>query len=245
MIVKLIADGGAMKPGPAVSQQLGPIGVNLGKVIEEVNKATSGFKGMKVPVVIDVDMKTKEFSITVSSPPVAELIKKELNLEKGSGRPGDTKVGNLAIEQVILVAKTKMPDMLAKDLKAATKLVVGSCVSLGILIENKEAKEFIIEIDNGKFDTEISEEKTEVSPEKKKKLEKAFTQVKTEQEAAAKAEEEAKAAAEAEKAEAAEAVEAAEGEKAAPTEEKKEGEAVEGKDEKKEEKPEEKKEGKK
>jgi len=77
MKVKLIVDGGSMQPGPAVAQQLGPMGINLGKVIADVNAATSGFKGTKVPVEIDVDPKTKTFTIKVSSPPVSELIKKQ------------------------------------------------------------------------------------------------------------------------------------------------------------------------
>jgi large subunit ribosomal protein L11 len=85
MIVKLIVEGGNMKPGPAVSQQLGPLGINLGKVIQDVNDSTAGFKGMKVPVKLDVNPKTKEFLIEVSSPPVSELIKKEINVKKGSG----------------------------------------------------------------------------------------------------------------------------------------------------------------
>jgi large subunit ribosomal protein L11 len=201
MKVKLIVDGGNMKPGPAVSQQLGPMGINLGKVIVDVNAATSGFKGMKVPVELDVDPKTKNYSIKVSSPPVSELIKKELNLEKASGQSGKVWVGNLAIEQIIKIAKTKMPGMLAKDIKSAVSLVVGSCVSLGVLIENKPAKELLAEIQEGKYDNEISKEKMEVSPEKKSSLDKHFKEVASQQEAAAKAEEEAKAAEEAKKAE--------------------------------------------
>lgn len=232
MKVKLIVDGGNMKPGPTVSQQLGPIGVNLGKIIEEVNKATTGFKGMKVPVEIDVDTKTKEFTISVSSPPVSELIKKELKLEKGSREAAKIKAGNLAIEQVISIAKIKLSNMLAKDLKAAVKLVLGSCVSLGALVESKEPKEVTEEVNSGKYDTEISEEKTQVDAQKRVELDKFFAEVSAKQEEAIKVEEEAKAAEEAAKAEAkAEAV-PAEGEK---VEEKKEGEEA-----KKEEKAEEK-----
>ena len=85
MKVKLIVEGGKMAPGPAVAQQLGPMGINLGKVIEDVNEATKGFAGTKVPVELDVDAKTKTYEIQVFSPPVSELIKKELKLEKGSG----------------------------------------------------------------------------------------------------------------------------------------------------------------
>ena len=200
MIVKLIVEGGSMKPGPAVAQQLGPLGINLGKVIQDVNQATSSFKGVKVPVEIHVDTKTKSFTIKVFSPPVAELIKKELGAEKGSGQPHDVKIGNLAIEQVIGIAQTKLPNMLARDLKAAVKLVVGSCVSLGVLIEDKNAKEIEKDIDSGLYDKEIKSEKTEVSEEKKERLAATFTQVKSQQEAKAKAAEAAKLAEEAAKA---------------------------------------------
>jgi large subunit ribosomal protein L11 len=201
MIVKLIVDGGSMKPGPTVAQQLGPMGINLGKVTEEVNKATVGFKGMKVPVVLDINPLTKDFEISVSSPPVSELIKKEIGVEKGSAEAGTVKVGNISIEQLISVAKTKMPDMLAKDLKAALKLAVGSCVSLGILIESKNAKELIADINSGKYDSEISSEKTEANEEKLKLLKESFAAVKGEQDVAAKAAEDAKLAEEAKKAE--------------------------------------------
>lgn len=209
MIVKLIVEGGAMKPGPTIAQQLGPTGVNLGKVIQDVNTATAGFKGVKVPVEIDVDTKLKSFTIKVFSPPVAELIKKELNAEKGSGQAAKVKVGNLAIEQVISIAKTKMPNMLAKDLKAAVKLVVGSCVSLGVLVEDKEAKETMADIESGVYDKEIKSEKIEVSLDKKARLARTFATVKAKQEAAKAAEEAAKAAEEAAKAAAATAAPAA------------------------------------
>ncbi len=199
MKVKLIVDGGSMKPGPAVSQQLGPMGVNLGKVISDVNEATKGFAGIKVPVELNVNPKTKSYEIQVFSPPVSELIKKELKLEKGSGAPNKIKVGNIPIEILISIAKTKMPDLLAKDLKSALKLIVGSCVSAGILIDSKEAKEIEIEISEGKYDSEISQEKTSPSPEKVKELESFFKKLQSEQEARKKAEEEAEKAAEAAK----------------------------------------------
>lgn len=226
MKVKLIVDGGAMKPGPAVSQQLGPMGINLGKVISDVNEATKGFKGMKVPVEIDVDPKTKSFTVQVFSPPVSELIKKDLGIEKGSGKAEEIKVGNIAFERLVDIAKTKMPDLLAKDLKAATKIVVGSCVSLGVLIDSKEAKQVEQDIDAGVYDKEIKEEKTEPSEEKKKELETFFAELKAEQERKQKAIEEAKAAEEAAKAEAAAAgEEAAPGEEAAKPEAKAEAKA--------------------
>ncbi|MEK6894143.1 MAG: 50S ribosomal protein L11 [Nanoarchaeota archaeon] len=198
-VIKLIVDGGAMKPGPTIAQQLGPKGINIGKVIEDINKATIGFKGVKVPVELDVNEKTKKYEIKVSSPPVAELLKKELGLEKGSGEAGKTKIANAGIENIISIAQTKLPNMLARDLKNAVKLVLGSCVSLGILVENKSPVEVIAEVNSGKYDSEIKNIKTDISPVKKAELHAYFTKVQAQQEAKKKAEAEAAAAAEAAK----------------------------------------------
>lgn len=195
--IKLIVEGGAMKPGPAVAQQLGPMGINLGKVIADVNTATAGFKGLKVPVELDVNPKTKAYAIEVLSPPMAELIKKELKLEAGSGEAGKTYVGNISLEQIVGIAKTKQPGLLARNLKNAVKLAVGSCVSLGILVDNKNGKEIMKEIEAGKYDKEIKNEVTEPSAEKKKQLEAFWKETVARQERTKKAAEEAKAAAEA------------------------------------------------
>ena len=151
-------------------------------------------KGLKVPVELDVNPTTKEFSIQVFSPPVSELLKKELGIEKGSGEQNKLQVANASIEQIISVAKKKLQNLLAKDLKAAVKLVVGTCVSLGILIENKPAVEIEKEIDNGKNDKEIQEEMTETSEEKKAELKEYFEKVKEEQEKIIKQEKAAKEA---------------------------------------------------
>jgi len=192
-----------MKPGPAIAQKLGPLGINIGKVIQEVNKATENFKGLKVPVELDVDAKTKNFSISVKSPPVSELIKKELGIEKSSGETKKLKAGNLTIEQIIKIAKTKQENMLARNFKSVVKSVVGSCVSLGILIESKEPKKVEEEIKEGKYDEEILQEKTEASKEKLQELKEYYDNLRKKQEEAIRKEEEAKAAEEAAKAAAA------------------------------------------
>ena len=218
MIIKLLIEGGDMKPGPAIAQKLGPIGINIGKVISDINIATGNFKGLKVPVELDVDAKSKTFKVEVFSPPVSELLKKELGVDKGAAAAKKLKAGNLAIEQIIKVAKTKHPNMLSKTLKSAVKAVAGSCVALGVLIENKEAKDIEKDIDSGKYDDEIKNEKIQVSQEKLKELKEFFTSVRKKQEEIIKKEEEAKAAEEATKAAAAPAAGTAPvaGEKAAP-----------------------------
>src|SRR3989344_3649125 len=192
MKVKLLIEGGNMTPGPAIAQQLGPMGINIGQVISKINQATAGFKGTKVPVELDIDAATKEFTINVSSPPVAELLKKELGLETASGDHKKVKVGNLAIEQIISIAKTKLPDNLENNLKAMVRSVVGTCVSLGVLVESKSPIEVSKEIAEGKYDKEINSEKTELSSEKKKELSSFFSKLKVAQDAKLKIEAEQK-----------------------------------------------------
>lgn len=197
MIVKLLVEGGSMSPGPALAQQLGPMGINIGQVIEKVNAATASFKGTKVPVTLDVDPATKEFEITVSSPPVSELIKKELGLEKASGNHKKIKAGNISIEEVIGIAKTKLSDALESDLKSMVKTVVGTCVSLGVLIDSKNPVKVAKEITEGNYDKEISSEKVIPTEEKKKEMNLYFEGIKKEQDIQIKLAKEQEAAKEA------------------------------------------------
>lgn len=193
MQVKILAEGGNMKPSPALSQKLGPAGININQVIKQVNEATQDFKGLKVPVELEIDSE-KNIEVNVFSPPVSELLKKELGLEKGSGEASKTKVADISIEQIISIAKQKLPNLLAKDLKAAVKTVVGTCNALGVLVEDKPANEVQEDIDKGKFDKAIKEERTEMTEEKKHELEEHMQEVEEEQEKEAeeeKAQEEA------------------------------------------------------
>jgi len=203
MMIKLLVDGGSMKPGPALSQKLGPMGINPNLVIQKVNDATKNFEGLKVPVELNVNPSTKSFEVQVFSPPSSELLKRELKVEKGSGAQKKIKIANASIEQIISIAKAKSSNLLSKNLKSAVKTIVGTCGSLGILVENKPAKEVEQEINEGKYDKEISEEATETSKDKKEKLDKYFAEVKAIQDKIAKQEAEAAAQKEAEAAAAA------------------------------------------
>jgi large subunit ribosomal protein L11 len=194
MIMKLLVDGGNMKPGPAVAQKLGPVGINMGKLISDINNSTKEFVGIKVPVSVDVDTKTKSYKIEVSTPSAAEMLKKEFALEKGSGQPHKLKLANAAIEQLIKIAKMKETGMLSKDFKSTLKTIIGSCVSLGILVESKDPKIVSKEIEKGIYDKLISEGKTTVSPEKTAQLEAYFATVKKAQEELMRKEEEEKKA---------------------------------------------------
>jgi large subunit ribosomal protein L11 len=199
-LIKLLVEGGNMSPGPAVAQTLGPMGINMGQIISDINSATAEFKGVTVPVHLEVDSKTKEFSIKVLSPPTSELIKKELGIEKASGERLKQRVGNLAIEQVISISKAKHDSLLSNEFISTVRSVVGTSQALGVLIESKEASEVQKEISEGRYSEEISSKKTDVDAEKKKELEEYFKNVESEQEAVRKAEEEEKAAEEEKKA---------------------------------------------
>lgn len=169
--VETLVAGGKATAAPPLGPALGPLGVNIGLVVQEINKKTASFKGMQVPVKVIVDKDTKEFEITVGTPPAAALIKQEAGVEKGSSNPLTEKVADLKIEQVIKISKMKQDSLLGKTTKERVKEVIGTCQSIGILVEGKPAHDVILAINNGAFAQEIATEKTEISAEELKALE--------------------------------------------------------------------------
>ena len=154
--VDLLVEGGKASPGPPLGPALGPLGVNVGKVIAEINEKTKSFAGMKVPVKVIVDPKTKNFEIKVGTPTASALILKELGKEKGSGDKKEI-TGNLSIEQVIKIAKMKRDNTFAKSLKSLAKEIIGTCISMNVHVENRHGREIIKEIDEGKYDDRFKE----------------------------------------------------------------------------------------
>ena len=169
--VESLIEGGKASAAPPLGPALGPLGVNIGQIIAEINKKTASFKGMQVPIKIVVDKDTKAFTISVGTPPASALILKESGAEKGSGKPNKDKVADLKIEQIIKIAKMKEDDLLGKDLKRKIKEIIGTCDSMGILVEGMNPRDAMKEVDSGKFDEEIRLEKTELSVEELKALE--------------------------------------------------------------------------
>lgn len=151
-IINVLVSGGEATAGPPLGPQLGPLGVNVLAIVNEINKKTSEFKGMRVPVKIEIDQETKGFEISVGTPTTSALIAKEANIQKGSSRPNSEFVGNLAFQQLISIAKSKIQDSYAKTLKAAVKEVLGSCVSMGVKVEGVDPRQLTKEIDSGKYD---------------------------------------------------------------------------------------------
>ncbi|MHA2032218.1 MAG: 50S ribosomal protein L11 [Candidatus Kariarchaeaceae archaeon] len=158
--VSLLIDAGEAKPSGAIAPALGPFGLNLGKVVADINKNTESFKGMKVPVKVIVDTAAKTYEIEVGLPPTSAMVLNEIGLSKGGGLAGTEVVGNLTIEQVLNVAKAKRSDLLAASLKAAAKEVLGTTVSMGITTEGVDPREIQKRIDAGEFDSQIKKAET-------------------------------------------------------------------------------------
>ncbi len=141
--VSTMVEGGKASTGPPLGPALGPLGLNLGQIVKEINDKTKDFAGMQVPVTVTiVDADTKKYEIQIGIPPTSALIKKELKIEKGSGNRKETIAGNATVEQLKTVARAKMDKMLANDMKSAVLEVIGTCVSLGITVEGKDPIEF-------------------------------------------------------------------------------------------------------
>lgn len=178
--INALVEAGKASAGPPLGPALGPFGLNIGQVIAEINQKTSQFSGMSVPVDVIIDTSTKTFEIEVGMPPTSQLIVKELGVKKGSGAPKTEKIGNLAIEQIIKIAKTKQDVMLSYEPKNAVLEVVGTCQSMGVLVEGEEPKDAIQMIKDGKFDAAIKSGRTEVSAEKKQELAEDLAEAKEE-----------------------------------------------------------------
>jgi large subunit ribosomal protein L11 len=154
--IEVLVDGGRASPGPPLGPALGPMGINVVQVVGKINEKTKGFEGMKVPVKVIVDPKTKSFDIKVGTPPTSSLIFKELGAEKGSGTPNKSKAGDLTMDQVIKIAGMKQDSLMGKDLKNRAMEVIGVCVSSGVNVEGKDAKAIQAEIREGKWDEKLA-----------------------------------------------------------------------------------------
>jgi len=131
--VKLQIPAGQANPAPPVGPALGQHGVNIMEFCKAFNEKTAQEQGMIIPVVLTV-YKDRTFSFITKTPPAAVLIKKAINVEKGSGEPNKEKVGEISKKQVEEIAKIKLKDLNARDIEAAMKIIEGTAKSLGIKV---------------------------------------------------------------------------------------------------------------
>jgi len=148
-------DGGQVSAAPPLSSALGPLGVNLLAIVNKLNELTASFKGMKVPVTIIVDTETKEFDVQVGVPSTAALLLRAANAEKGSGKPGVDYIADLPFDKIVEIARVRMPYSYSRDLKAAVKEVLGTCVSIGIKVDGRDAKQVVALVEKGHYDNKL------------------------------------------------------------------------------------------
>jgi len=149
--IDVIVEGGKATAGPPLAPALAPMGINIGQVVAKINEKTKDFAGMKVPVKVTADPKTKEFTVEVGSPPTGEIIKKEAGIEKGAGNR-EAPAGDISMEKIAAIAKKKS-NSLGKSTKDIVKEILGTCLSMGLTVDSKNARDVIREVDEGKHDS--------------------------------------------------------------------------------------------
>ena len=131
--VKMQLPAGKATAAPPVGSMLGPHGINLPGFVKEFNEKTASQAGLVIPVVVTI-YQDRTFDLTLKTPPAAVLIKKALNLPKGSAVPNKDKVGQITRAQLEEIAKIKMEDLNARDMDAAVMMIKGSCRSMGVTV---------------------------------------------------------------------------------------------------------------
>ena len=131
--IKLQIPAGKANPAPPVGPALGAAQVNIMQFCQQFNAATQDKIGDIIPVEISV-YEDRTFDFVTKTPPAAQLIKKELGLQSGSGVPQRDKVGKLTDEQLTKIAEIKLPDLNANDIDAAKKIIAGTARSMGVTI---------------------------------------------------------------------------------------------------------------
>lgn len=132
-VIKLNIKAGEANPAPPVGPALGQHGVNIMEFCKAYNERTSDKKGQIIPAVITV-YEDRSFTFETRLPPISEMIKEKLKIEKGSGAAGRESAGVLTKAQIEAIAKEKMADLNTKDLEKAIKIVEGSAKSMGVKI---------------------------------------------------------------------------------------------------------------
>ena len=133
--IKLQIPAGNATPAPPVGPALGQHQVNIMEFCKAFNSRTQGQPGMIIPVVITV-YKDRTFTFITKTPPAAILLKRAAQIAKASGEPNRNKVGKVTLGQVREIAELKMPDLNAKDIEGAMKMVMGTARSMGIEVGN-------------------------------------------------------------------------------------------------------------
>ena len=132
--IKLQIEAGKANPAPPIGPALGQHGVNIMAFCKEYNERTKDKPGQIIPVVINV-YEDRSFDFITKTPPVSDMIKKKINIPKGSGVPNREKVGKITMKQIEEIAKDKLPDLNAVKLDSAMRIIMGTARSMGVTVE--------------------------------------------------------------------------------------------------------------
>ncbi len=155
--LNFIVNGGKATGGPPIGPALGPMGVNIMAIVNEINKQTAEYGGLPVPVDVTIDTDTRAFSVKVGMLTTFALISQASGLSKGSGEPNSKFVADLSFDQLVGVAKKKRPGIYAATLKTAVREVLGTCQSAGVTVDGRPAKEVQEAIQSGEYDAQLTE----------------------------------------------------------------------------------------
>lgn len=145
-----LIEGGKATGGPPFGPALGPLGVPVNQIIDEINKKTKDFEGVKIPVKVIVNPDNKQFRVEVGSPPTSALILKTLGIQSGA-KTKDEVVGNITLEQIKKIAKSKGAALYGKTEADRVKQVLGTCKSMGVKCEGEDPRAVIKKINSGEL----------------------------------------------------------------------------------------------
>ncbi|RUM46763.1 MAG: 50S ribosomal protein L11 [Hyperthermus sp.] len=160
-VVNIKVQGGQVKPEPPLTDVASKLGIELDKLVNDINEATKRYKGFTIQVKLIVDEDSKEYDIEIKPPTTTELLLKAVGAKEPSGDPMHNKIGDLSFEKIIEIAILKKPALTAKTLKAAVKTIIGSARSIGITIDGKDGKEVIRDIERGVYDELLAKHEDE------------------------------------------------------------------------------------
>jgi large subunit ribosomal protein L11 len=147
-VIEVLVPGGKASPGPPIGPALGPLGINIKAVVDDINEKTASYNGMQVPVKVIVDDK-KNVTLEIGIPPASALVLIEAGIEKGSS--GQRTAGNISIDQAVKIAKMKRKSSLSYELRNTVKEILGTCLSMGVTVEEKPARDVQKAIDAGEY----------------------------------------------------------------------------------------------
>lgn len=150
IVINGLIEGGKATSGPPFGPALGPLGVNIAGIINDINEKTKQFEGIKIPVKVTVDVASKAYKVEVGTPTTSALIMRELGIQKGA-KSKEEIAGNITLAQAKKIAKSKEASLYGGGEASRVMQVLGTCKSINITCEGVDAKKIIERIKKGEI----------------------------------------------------------------------------------------------